>query len=395
MNGVCINKKWNRITETIYIVMLTVFVFLYIIHTSVIQVDKLIPGARDVLFRILYIRLPLFVGVIYGLDFFVSKRYKEWKNMLAEAVVMAAFAMATLHTLRLFSICVFVICARFTTVKKIAWSAVMGIISATLLIMALSVTPGMDWLIVDILTYERMGRTAHALGFGHYALWARQILWACIFYLFARGKKTSWGEIAVISAVFYGTFYLSTQRLTFVVSILVIAIFVLVVKCGIIKINNKLFRWASTISFTVSGVAMILAHWFYSPENAFLVKINKFLNTRLSVGSQAFEKYEIKLFGQRIVDTIEPYFYIDCGFMHILFEAGVVIYVITIVAFSYLMWRACVKNDTTMFMCTVALLVYMMIDNAVLNLSCCGIVGLMVIPTIMEHLQEKRLQSKL
>lgn len=45
---------------------------------------------------------------------------------------------------------------------------------------------------------------------------------------------------------------------------------------------------------------MILTSRFYNPEITWMAKLNTLFSTRLAIGKEAFERYDIKLWGQNI-----------------------------------------------------------------------------------------------
>ena len=110
---------------------------------------------------------------------------------------------------------------------------------------------------------------------------------------------------------------------------------------------SKPLIFACIVCPSILAVIMILLSRFYVPENAIMAKLNDLLTARLHFGKMAFDRYDVKLWGQNVVmngygGTTEPvldYFYIDCSYLNILMRFGPVILLMTLAIIAWLVYK--------------------------------------------------------
>lgn len=79
-------------------------------------------------------------------------------------------------------------------------------------------------------------------------------------------------------------------------------------------------------------------------------KINNIMTNRLSLGQQAYDQYGISILGQAITWNTEfngpdPYMYVDCAYMNVAINYGIVILVLLCAGFTYIMGKALKEKD--------------------------------------------------
>ena len=92
---------------------------------------------------------------------------------------------------------------------------------------------------------------------------------------------------------------------------------------------------------------MILTSRFYNPEITWMAKLNTLFSTRLAIGKEAFERYDIKLWGQNIpmignggtTEPVQGYFFLDSSYVNILLRLGLVVFVLIMLMISIIMIR--------------------------------------------------------
>lgn len=89
---------------------------------------------------------------------------------------------------------------------------------------------------------------------------------------------------------------------------------------------EKLFIYSFILLFALT----IILSFVYRPDNRFLVSINTLLSDRLSLGMQAVQNYDFKLFGQYIAlngfgdfNSNMPYHFIDSSYLQMILRFGV------------------------------------------------------------------------
>lgn len=379
-------KEWVKYRENIYLILLFGYIGVRIYNISWLYFSSIIPGFDTFTINFEYFVFPVILVVFYIINLIIEKQY-NYKTILMDVVIFAVFAIVALGTdyeynIKCLSLAGFIICSDVTSFKKICKVFILSVVPVTLGVILLSL---LGWTGELVIIEGRFGRVAYNFGFIHYAIWARQFLFVFASYLYVRGKKTSWAELGIIAALSYVVFYFSTQRLTFITCILLLVMFVIFVKCELIKVNSIFITLVSLIAAPVMMLIAIGTALFYSTDNIILAKINSMMLGRLQLGKRAFEVMPMSLFGQDNVISItfnkctdvlgaNEYFFLDSGYLYMLFLSGILMSVITIVMYIYTHWKSCKVNDAALFVFVNTVLIYIFVDNPVHDISCCAIV---------------------
>lgn len=119
---------------------------------------------------------------------------------------------------------------------------------------------------------------------------------------------------------------------------------------------------SALVPIVLTIIAVVLAI-VYSDNNAFLAKINGMLSGRLANSAMAWNKYGLSLFGQNIVwhgqgvtfDPSDTYLFVDCSYLNILLNYGIVFLLFVLAWCVQLVWTAW-KHHNGFLMCLILLL---------------------------------------
>ena len=152
--------------------------------------------------------------------------------------------------------------------------------------------------------------------------------------------------------------------------------YIVIVKYELIKINSGFITFCAGIGFTVAAAGSILVTYFYDSSIGWMAALDKFINTRLKVGTRAFELYDVTLFGQYIPyfdgSGPEGYFYMDCGYLDVMMKQGLILFIIVIALYTVIHLFSCLKNDTKLFVWMMSVMVYLIIDVGLIDLASAG-----------------------
>ncbi len=89
----------------------------------------------------------------------------------------------------------------------------------------------------------------------------------------------------------------------------------------------------------------------YDPSAGWMRKLDSLFSTRLALGKEAFDRYSVNLFGQFVPmlgngGTLElkgDYFFLDCSYLYILFQYGIVFTILVIGSFVFSSFKR--RND--------------------------------------------------
>lgn len=383
----CKREKWYKIREYIFLSLLFIEIILRLLERSRFNMKTPI-GYKLVALELFWI--PVFLGVLYLADILLTDGIrKNIKKILIDASIGLCFIVAAYASTDFFILATgaFLLTSDKSSLKNIAKVIAAALILGTLTILLLSQIG-----IVDDKLFNRFGRTAHSFGFRHYAFPARQFLFGWLAYVYARTKKLSWTELILHLIFIITLYYFTTQRLTFIVFIGVWALYIILVKYELININSPFIKFCSLTGFTVCGIFSIVTSYFYSPSNKLLVKLDDILNTRLQLGKEAFNRYDIKLFGQFVEDIgidTGNYFYIDCGYLDVLFSLGIIMFIITTLIYTIMYLYSCKTEDKKLFLWITGVMIYTIVDNVWLDLIGAGTVIVLFAALMHENKKEK------
>ena len=251
----------------------------------------------------------------------------------------------------------------------------MSALSAQLCIVLVTVALCKLGIISDYIFLEG-GRTRHSLGFQWTTTPAIIYFFIVLEIIYLRKNKM---RIVEYVALFLGHsfFYMATRtRMTYAIGCLVLIVFFLynhsrVIK-GIIEKFNLLF-----ICFPcMAGVVSIAMHFFYNKNVSVWVKLNSFLNNRLMLGKNGFEKYGVTLWGQSIewignsYDTLKgEYNYVDCSYVQILLQQGVIFLLIVLAIYTIIIYEAIKRGDYYLCGICIFILIYSITEPRLFDLS--------------------------
>ena len=383
-------NKWIKAREAMYLILLFGYLCLNIYNISWIKLEDIIPYFNVFTESLENIVIPVCLGIMYITNLIICKSDRHIKTVFLQIVVLLAFVAVSVEYYDMLPLGMFLLCSHFTSAGKIAQTASFAVAFATIAVIVASQT---GWTTDHIVSRFDGEKSAHYFGFSHYAIWARQLLFAAAAYLFARGKKATFIELTALFALNYAVFHYSTQRLTFVVGVILIAVHIVVVKFELIKINNKIFTRLAAIAFPVAFIGSMALHYFYNESVGIMAKLNTLLSTRLQLGKLAFELFDIKLFAQQVHGLTDYYFYIDCGYLYLLFAQGIILSFVVMFMYSYLYKRSCKMNNTPLFCWLTVALIYLLIDNTATNMNCTAVILLAFFSAYIEDVRDVKYES--
>ncbi len=382
-----IKENWYKIREVIFLSLLALEIFLSLLFKTTFNL-KTPFGYFLSSFQMFYI--PVLVGVLYAADVLMTGIRNNIKKIIIDGFIGVFFVIAAYTSLdfNLLATGVFLVSSDKSSVKNIAKTIAATLLFTTLLFGLFSQVG-----IIEDRLVARFDRMAHAFGFRRYAFPARQILFAWCAYLCMRNKKLSWIELTVDLGIIWLIYYLTTQRVTLAVFIIVWIMYVVIVKYEVIKIDTKFMKLCSLIGFTIFGIFSVAISYFYDSSVWWMSKFNSVVNGRIHLGQKAFNRYDINLFGQEIItDTIGEFgsfFYIDNGYLDALFSYGLILFVIVTVLYTFIHWYSCHINDKGLFIWMTASMIYNFIDNAWVDMIATG-VGIIVFGAILNEMRKEK-----
>ena len=208
--------------------------------------------------------------------------------------------------------------------------------------------------LITNLVYHRGKKVRMAFGFIYPTDFAAHVVYMIAAWVLIRQVRCSWIEIGmmIICVIFFEKYCdVRTSE----------AVMILLILCVIyLKIRNALAEKKGTkykpsillkclclvIPYGLAGF-MILTSRFYNSEITWMAKLNTLFSTRLAIGKEAFERYDIKLWGQNIpmignggtTEPVQGYFFLDSSYVNILLRLGLVVFILIMLMISIIMIR--------------------------------------------------------
>lgn len=219
-------------------------------------------------------------------------------------------------------------------------------------------------------------RLRHGMGFTWTTTGAILFFFITLQYAAIRKEKMTYLELAILELINIYLYLMTDSRMAFYLLTLFIVFMVFIKLTGSKWHLSRFFRkWIPLIP-TLLAVFSIALHALYNPNNSLWVKLNELLSSRLRLGKDAIADYGISLLGTEIewigysVRPLEkPYNYVDCSYLRILLEYGVLFLLVVIVIYSVILYKAVQKNNYYLVWSVIFVLVLSVTEPRLMNLA--------------------------
>ena len=217
-------------------------------------------------------------------------------------------------------------------------------------------------------------RAAHCLGFPYYSYLPFIVFYCLIMYLYVR-EEASWFELGGLFAANYYMYSLSTIRLTYMLGLFVLGLYVFLIRFGWLDLSEKWIRHLSVMLFPACTAITFFVMKQYKSTGIWK-KMNTLLSRRLELMNRGLQKYPIRLLGQKIEmlgnnagRVNDNYFYIDSGYAYSLLGYGIAFTCLILFMYSVIYYYSCKTNDKKLFIWITAVALFTMINNTWMTLE--------------------------
>lgn len=274
----------------------------------------------------------------------------------------------------------FVFCARSIQFQKMARISLVVMV----LLVAFVVVSGLVGVIPNYTSGDGGDRVRCFMGF-RYALYLPQYLFTITgLTLYLDGSRIHPGRIAALLAVNVAAYYLTDSRLSFWLAIALLGVYVIAcvivdrfpASRGAVCLVARLLPY-SVVVFAAIGIGFTLA---YNSSVHWMEAVNSVLGNRLSLGQAAFDLYPPTLFGQRIdfvgngldlsgaQSQTTNTFYVDCLYLKLLLQLGIVPSAVLLGATTCLMRRMVRGSQWVLLLVLFFVAAHCVVDDLSLNL---------------------------
>jgi len=173
----------------------------------------------------------------------------------------------------------------------------------------------------------------------------------------------------------YLLYKVTTCRLGFLCAAGAFVLYIIIIKLKLIKLEWKITKFGAVLGFPAFAAFTLLTGFFYSSSNFILIKFNKMINGRVLMVHEAFNRYDLNLFGRLIIPhTDGVYFFLDAGYAYELFGCGIVFFIVVLAMYSYMFYYACKTDDKPLFIWLATLMVFGIVGDVWVGISYTAII---------------------
>ena len=209
--------------------------------------------------------------------------------------------------------------------------------------------------VITDLVYHRGEQVRMSFGFVYPTDFAAGIIFMVTAWVVLRQVRCTWIEIGlmIISVVLFEK-YCDVRNSEIVMMILIICVVYLKIRNKLAAKKGKEYMPSLLLKILCLvapyGLAgfMILVSRFYRPDIEWMAKLNTLFSTRLSLGKEVFDRYDIQIWGQDIpmrgnggsTEVVADYFFIDSSYVNILMRLGLVVFILVMLIISIIMIKS-------------------------------------------------------
>lgn len=206
--------------------------------------------------------------------------------------------------------------------------------------------------VITNLVYHRGEQVRMSFGFIYPTDFAAGIVFMVTAWVVLRQARCTWMEIGlmIISVVLFEK-YCDVRNSEIVMMILIICVVYLKIRNKLAAKKGKEYTPSLLLKILCLvapyGLAgfMILVSRFYRPDIEWMAKLNTLFSTRLSLGKETFDRYDVQIWGQDIpmrgyggsTEVVADYFFIDSSYVNILMRLGLVVFILVMLIISIIM----------------------------------------------------------
>lgn len=340
-------KLWNYPINGSQIFFIAFLIYFLPIFLSETTFEGLLS---DHILRIIsYVALLLILFKIFVLDRWIKKQ-----QLLICGILLIYFIVwRRTMDIQLISVVPFILGAKDVKFKDIIrWYIYiwLALIMAVMVFALLGIIPN--------LIYHSPDRpTRYSLGMNYPSHIAAHYMYLVLAYCYLRFNKLNFLDYIFIIIGDFICLLLTNTRLDFIAVIILIPVMIIAQRA------YRGYKWSQCfasfwwMAIPISATVTIICSYFYNSNNKIMRKINSLSSGRLFLGNEAFEKYNVNLFGRRVVEHSfsgikgmkfvhdnSHYFYIDSAYVRMLLLWGLLVFLMISVCLTFIALRSTVHK---------------------------------------------------
>ena len=204
--------------------------------------------------------------------------------------------------------------------------------------------------------------TRYYMGYIHPNTWAQAMFSMLTLIVAAFYEKIDWKGILVIALINYAVYRLAVSRTCFIAGLALVILLIWD------KYAKKLFDFIVIRAGILAGVSALWAIIFtvnVDIDNSLNWQIIdwRLFTGRIRQAQAYYERFGLSLFGKKIPDVLENGYILDMGYMRMLLENGVIIFVLMYLGMLILLIYAMKNKRNDIIIITIAICLYGIYEN--------------------------------
>lgn len=353
------NIKWSEkdIWDTLYLLVFGICLFELFLHTSYVSktdnwIGNVILGSHKVWDRMIY-SLTISVAVLrFSVQTGVTcvQRIVAWLILFVFSFHYFATGM---HLVVLVFGCLCIGAYNFSFPKIIKLYLL-----ESLVLYVFVIAMAKYGVIENKVYIHGMDRVREALGFVHPNTLGVHTMTIIMAYFVWRKAKMTWLEIGMAAIIELLVYRISISRSSFMGTMVFLfacvcyKLYLKVNDTKIVKTLYDLLTFLMSFSVFIFGTITVFLSYFFSPEKAWMVKLDQWFSTRLSLGRMGFDMYNASLLGRKVKMNSQPnyeagewYFFLDSYYIRSIFEWGLIALAVFLLLYFMVSYRAKRLNE--------------------------------------------------
>ena len=166
-------EKWRKIRELLYLFILFFYTILLLHDAATAFLTYDVYSWAGTIAKLEQVVIPALLIVLYLSNIIFDRSYFIFKKEVIKIILFIVCAIVSIIHIPMFTFGALMLCADFTSIKKLAKTSALAIFWCTVI----GIVACFRYAYVNDIILERFGRQRHYFAFGHYAVWARQMLY--------------------------------------------------------------------------------------------------------------------------------------------------------------------------------------------------------------------------
>lgn len=319
--------------------------------------------------------------ILYGIGFLLIFFYKFNKYSLLDYLLIPIFILSYYYSgigLTLFFLFIFSKYIKFDLILK---CFLISIFCGAVFVYITYLFDMYEYSDVNFYRENSNGKTVfrHPLGYVFSTYLPNVFLYVSLSWIVLRNHKFSVFESIFLLFLNYVLYdFTDTRTVFYLVNLLIFAlIFIRIFNIDYkTKVLGRILKFLTVYSFLLFSFLSILIQVFYDPSSSWMFALNKALSGRLAYGYYAYDTYGLSILGQHIeyvdlldVNQYNKLFVVDSGYLKVLLDQGVVLFIFILFGFFRLGKRIVLKNNIYLGLAIIFSLVNIMINPHLLLIT--------------------------